>query len=55
LDEALYYKPSGAVSIPDEVFGFFNGPNLSSSTVALGSTQSLTEMSETVTRKIPGE
>jgi hypothetical protein len=33
------------VSIPDEVIGFFNWPNNSSRTMALGSTQPLTEMS----------
>jgi hypothetical protein len=39
-------------SIPDEVIGFFfNSPNPSSRTMALGSTQPLTEMS---TRKLPG-
>jgi hypothetical protein len=38
-------------SIPDEVIGFFNLPNLSSSTMALGSTQPLREMS---TRNLPG-
>jgi hypothetical protein len=38
------------VRIPDEV-DFFNLPNPSSRTMALGSTQSLTEMS---TRKLPG-
>jgi hypothetical protein len=32
-------------SIPDEVIGFFNSPNPSSRTMALGSTQPLTEMS----------
>jgi hypothetical protein len=32
-------------SIPDEVIGFFNCPNPSSRTMALGSIQSLTEMS----------
>jgi hypothetical protein len=32
-------------SIPDEVTGLFNGPNLSSRTMALGSTQPLIEMS----------
>jgi hypothetical protein len=32
-------------SIPDEVIGFFNWPNSSSCTVALGSTPPLTEMS----------
>jgi hypothetical protein len=38
-------------SIPDEVIGFFNRPNPSSRTLALGSTQLLTEMS---TRILPG-
>jgi hypothetical protein len=38
------------VRIPDEV-DFFNLPNPSSRTMALGSTQPLTEMS---TRNIPG-
>jgi hypothetical protein len=33
------------VSIPDEVIGFFNRPNASSRTMALGLTQLLTEMS----------
>jgi hypothetical protein len=37
--------------IPDEVFGFFNWPNPSSSTMTLWSTQPLTEMS---TRNLPG-
>jgi hypothetical protein len=32
-------------SIPDEVIGFFNLPNPSSRTMALGSTQPPTEMS----------
>jgi hypothetical protein len=41
-----------AGSIPDEVIGFFNWPNPSSRTVALESTQPLTEMS---TRNIPGD
>jgi coenzyme F420-reducing hydrogenase delta subunit len=41
-----------AGSIPHEVIGFiFNGPNPSSRTMALGSTQSLTEMS---TSNLPG-
>jgi hypothetical protein len=39
------------VSIPDEVIGFFNLPNPSSRTMALGLTQPLTEMS---TRNLPG-
>jgi hypothetical protein len=38
-------------SIPDEVIGFFNWPNPSSRAIALGSTQSLTEMS---TKNLPG-
>jgi hypothetical protein len=37
--------------ILDEVIGFFNLPNPSSRTMALGSSQSLTEMS---TRNLPG-
>jgi hypothetical protein len=40
-----------AGSIPDEVIEFFNRPNPSSRTMALGSTQALTEMS---TRNPPG-
>jgi hypothetical protein len=40
-----------AVSIPNEVIGFFNSPNPSSRTMALGSTQPLTEMS---TWNLPG-
>jgi hypothetical protein len=40
-----------AGSIPDEIIGFFNWPNLSSRTMALGSTQPVTEMS---TRNFPG-
>jgi hypothetical protein len=40
-----------AVSIPDEDIGFFNWPNPSSRTMALGSTQPLIEMS---TRNLPG-
>jgi hypothetical protein len=38
-------------SIPDEVIGFFNGPNPSSRTVALRSTQLQREIS---TRNPPG-
>jgi hypothetical protein len=34
-----------AVSIPDEIVGFFNLPNPSSRAMALGSAQPLTEMS----------
>jgi hypothetical protein len=41
-----------ASSITDEVIGFYNLPNPSSRTVALGSTQPLTEMS---TRNLPGK
>jgi hypothetical protein len=37
--------------IPDEVIGFFNWPNPSSRTMALVSTQPLTEMG---TRNLPG-
>jgi hypothetical protein len=37
--------------IPDEVIGFFNLPNPSSRTMALGLTQPLTEVS---TRNLPG-
>jgi hypothetical protein len=52
LVEALRYKPERRGSIPDEVIGFFfNWPNPSSRTMALGSTQPLTEMS---TRNLPG-
>jgi hypothetical protein len=40
-----------AGSIPDEGIGFFDWPNPSSSIMALGSTQPLTEMS---TRNLPG-
>jgi hypothetical protein len=40
-----------AGSIPDEVIGFFNLPNPSGRTMALGSTEPLTEMS---TRNLPG-
>jgi hypothetical protein len=45
-----HYIPEGSSlhvvgSIPNEVFGFFNWPNPSSRTLALGSTQLLTEMS----------
>jgi hypothetical protein len=41
----------GAVSIPDEVIGFLNRPNPSYRSMALGSTQPLTEMS---TRNLSG-
>jgi hypothetical protein len=42
---------SSPVQVPDEVYFFFNLPNPSSRTMALGSTQPLTEMS---TRNFPG-
>jgi hypothetical protein len=38
-----------AGSIPDEVIGFFNWPNPSSRTVALGLTQPQTELTDTMT------
>jgi hypothetical protein len=41
----------GTMLQADEVIGFFTWPNPSSRTVALGSTQPLTEMS---TRNLPG-
>jgi hypothetical protein len=49
----LHYATSRKVagSIPDEVIRFFNRPNPSSRTMALGSNEPLTEMS---TRNIPG-
>jgi hypothetical protein len=40
-----------AGSIPDDIIGFLNLPNPSSRTIALGSTQPLTEMS---TSNLPG-
>jgi hypothetical protein len=40
-----------AVSIPDEDSSFFNWPNSSGLTVALGSTESLTELT---TKNVPG-
>ena len=43
--ESLRYKPKAAVLIPDGVIGIFHWHNLSGRTMALGSTQSLTEMS----------
>jgi hypothetical protein len=39
-------------SIPEEVIGFFNWPNPSILNIALGWTQSLTEMG---TRNLPGD
>jgi hypothetical protein len=51
LSHRLFFRPHAvAGSSPDEV-DFFNWPNPSIRTIALGSTQPLTEMS---TRKIPG-
>jgi hypothetical protein len=49
MHRAISRKAVG--SIPDEVISFFNLPNPSSRTVALGSTQSLIEMSA---RILPG-
>jgi hypothetical protein len=49
LVDALCRKVEGL--IPDEVIGFFNLPNPSSHTMALRSTQPLTEMS---TGNLPG-
>jgi hypothetical protein len=46
---AMSWKVVG--SIPSEAIGFFNWPNASSCTMALGLTQPLTEMS---TRILPG-
>jgi hypothetical protein len=42
-----HYATSRKVAglIPDEIIGFFNCPNPSSRTMALGSTQPLTDMS----------
>jgi hypothetical protein len=50
LAEAHATSRKVAGSIPDEVIAFFNWPNPSSRTMALGSTQPLTEMS---TRNLP--
>jgi hypothetical protein len=50
LVEALYCKPEGR-GFDSCSLDFFNLPNPSSCTVALGSTQPLTEMS---TRNLPG-
>ena len=43
--KALRYKPAGRGSIPDGVIGIFQRYNPSGRTMALGSTQPLTEMS----------
>jgi hypothetical protein len=51
LVEALSDKPKGRGSIPDEVTEFFDLLNPSSRTMALGSTQPLTEIS---TKNLPG-
>jgi hypothetical protein len=51
LVKALGYKPEGSGSIPDEAIEFLILPNPSSCTIALGSTQPLTETS---IRKLPG-
>jgi hypothetical protein len=45
LVETLHYKPEGRGSIPDSVIGIFQWHNPSGRTMALGSTQPLTEMS----------
>jgi hypothetical protein len=50
LVESLQAEKSGG-SIPNEVTGFFNSPNPSSLSMALGSNQPLTEMS---TMNLPG-
>jgi hypothetical protein len=49
----MHYITSRKVagSNPDEIIGFFNGPNPSSRTMVLGSTPTLTEMSA---RNLPG-
>jgi hypothetical protein len=53
---AGHYTTSQKVagSIPDYVIGFFNVPNLSSRTMALGMTQPLTEMSTRVVLGVKG-
>jgi hypothetical protein len=45
LVEKLCYSRKVTGSVPDEVIGFFNSPTPSNRTMALGSTQPLTEMS----------
>jgi hypothetical protein len=45
LAEALHYKPESCEFDPDSVNGIFHRYNPSSRTMALGSTQPLTEMS----------
>jgi hypothetical protein len=49
VSQLRHYATSRMVvgSIPDDVIAFFNLPNPSSHTVALGPTQPLTEMSRT--------
>jgi hypothetical protein len=51
LFEALYYKPEGRGFDSRSGHWIFQLPNTSSLTMALGSTQPLTEMS---TRNLPG-
>jgi hypothetical protein len=53
LTNNIHYATSRKVedSIPNEVIGFFNLPNPSNRTMALGSTQPLTEIN---TRDLPG-
>jgi hypothetical protein len=48
----LYTSGKVTGSIPDHVIGFFKIPNPYSRTMAVGSTQPLTEMS---TRNLPGD
>jgi hypothetical protein len=45
LVEALCYKPEGWVRVPMRSLDFFDRPNPSSRTMAVGWTQALTEMS----------
>jgi hypothetical protein len=53
MPDLSYHATSRKVagSIADKVIGFFNWPNPSSRTMALGSTQPVTEMSS---RNLPG-
>jgi hypothetical protein len=48
--ESFYVLCIEFLVIPDEVIGFFSWPNFCSRTMALGSTQTVTEMS---TRNLP--
>jgi hypothetical protein len=51
--KAVRYKPAGQVSIPDGVIGIFQWHNPSGHTMALGSTQPLTEMGKREPRNRP--